>query len=293
MATTTANTGGILPADSAFTYDEMVRSCRIIMHLVRAVTLGSHQVILHGAMPVVRSMTREHTHATYEAQLLLDGTADCCTETSRQSVAPGQVTLHAPGMPHSWHGHAGAFLRFTLHFSITPAPSIHLPEPWPHQPLAFATLRMLLEDIHTRAPGWSDRVVPHITLLLSRVLALTDWPDVTVPDFTTDSSQLHLLDHFLQDNLHRPLSRLDIANYLGISERTLTRQIHRLTGTTLLEWLENHRLARARMLLTETGSSVEAISRLVGYSSPSYFCRRFLRHVGMTPGQYREKAIHT
>jgi len=241
-------------------------------------------------MPILRTKTREHAHNLYEAQLLLDGAASCRSADHWQLLRPGQVTLHAPGMQHTWRGHGKPFLRVTLWFNITPAPPMHLPEHWPYQPRTIAALYTLLEDVYTCTPGWANRVVPHVMLLLSRIVALTEWPITAVPECTHEFSLLNLLDRFMEDNLHRSLSRQEIANYLGISERTLTRQFHQYTGTTLFDRLETFRLTRARELLATTSTTIEAISQLVGYSSPSYFCRRFHQQIGMTAGQYREQA---
>ena len=94
----------------------------------------------------------------------------------------------------------------------------------------------------------------------------------------------------MEEHLHLALSRREIAQYLSISERTLTRQVHALTGGSLFARLERLRLARARKLLEDTDSPVETISRLIGYASPAYFCRRFQHATGMTAGAYRAHA---
>lgn len=272
------------------TSDELQRHCRVVTHLARAMTLGSHQVTLHGLFlfqGTAVTRARAHAHSVYEAQLMLQGRAVCVTEGRRQMVTPGQITLHAPQMPHAWQGIAAPFQRLTFWFNMTPVLPLHPPEEWPHLPQLFTELDSLLADIATRPPGWTERVVLHASVMLSWILSQTEWPTTDVPDFSDGSSLLQLLDRFLHDNLHRPLARQEIADFLGISERTLTRQLHQLTGGTLSERLEFRRIERARVLLEQTDASLQTICERVGYSNPAYFCRRFHRRVGVTPGEYR------
>lgn len=271
---------------------ELDQACRIIMHLVRLCMLGNHQVFLHAAFTYQGSAvtaTRVHTHDMFEAQLMLAGTADCYSGSGWQGVAPGQVTLHAAKAPHAWRAKGEPFRRFTLAFNVTPAITMRLPDCWPAQPALVANLGMLLTEIHTPTPGWTDRIELLVALMISQLLTLTDWPTVTLPELTVTTPQVLALDRFIEDNLHRPLSREDIANYLGISERTLTRMMRAVTGETLLERLERLRIARACKLLTETAATIRTVSDLVGFSNASYFCRRFHRAVGATPAEYRAK----
>ena len=49
------------------------------------------------------------------------------------------------------------------------------------------------------------------------------------------------------------------------------------------------RMARARQLLDRTAAPVAEIAREVGYEDPFYFSRRFQRHHGMSPTQFRRR----
>jgi transcriptional regulator GlxA family with amidase domain len=80
----------------------------------------------------------------------------------------------------------------------------------------------------------------------------------------------HLLDavHRVQDlidaEFDRPLPLAELAAAAGVSERTLTRQFLRATGTTPLRYQQALRVERAEQLIAH-GSTVESAARDVGF----------------------------
>ena len=53
------------------------------------------------------------------------------------------------------------------------------------------------------------------------------------------------------------------------------------------------RLEQARLLLSETAKSLDAIAAILGYSDTSNFNRAFRRWQGMTPAAYRRQQKQT
>lgn len=86
-----------------------------------------------------------------------------------------------------------------------------------------------------------------------------------------------------------PLPSLgDVASGLNMSVRTLTRRLNaesvsfrELRNEVLFEW--------AKRYLTETRSSVEAISAALGYEAASNFRRAFKTWTGLTPNEFRAR----
>ncbi|MCA1187036.1 MULTISPECIES: GlxA family transcriptional regulator [unclassified Saccharopolyspora] len=102
-----------------------------------------------------------------------------------------------------------------------------------------------------------------------------------------DGASVQPLLHWLEDNLHQPLTLADIAARAALSSRTLSRRFREQTGTTPLQWLHRARLRRAQHLLETTGHPVERIAEQVGFTSPTTFRDRFKRLVGTSPARYR------
>ncbi|WP_236725293.1 AraC family transcriptional regulator [Amycolatopsis orientalis] len=77
----------------------------------------------------------------------------------------------------------------------------------------------------------------------------------------------------------------DLAREAGASERTLARLFLTECRTTFGAWRVQARLRASLPLLAE-GMPLTAVSRRIGYSSPSAFVVAFRRAVGVTPGAY-------
>ncbi|MGQ3069529.1 MAG: helix-turn-helix domain-containing protein [Ferrovibrionaceae bacterium] len=79
----------------------------------------------------------------------------------------------------------------------------------------------------------------------------------------------------------------DVAQDLGMSERTLQRRITR-EGATFRELLVEARQELCRQLLKDPLADIDAVSRLLGYQNTSSFYRAFREWEGMTPRRWQE-----
>lgn len=78
------------------------------------------------------------------------------------------------------------------------------------------------------------------------------------------------------------------ANALKTSRRNLQRSLA-AAGTTFTGELRAARLERARRLLADPESKVEAVALVVGYRSVSRFVAAFREQFGETPGAFRDR----
>jgi AraC-like DNA-binding protein len=92
------------------------------------------------------------------------------------------------------------------------------------------------------------------------------------------------LESYLQD----PDLRVgDAAVALGRHPDHLNRLFRRATGRTLVGYLQEVRLQRARALLRGSALPIAGISRAVGLRDPRYFSRLYRRRFGCTPSAER------
>lgn len=88
---------------------------------------------------------------------------------------------------------------------------------------------------------------------------------------------------------HTDLTLESIAKEEGWSKYYLAREFRRLTGQTLVSFLNVVRCENAKKLLIDTNLSVGEIGRRCGFNDHTYFTRTFRAHTGETPGAYRKK----
>ncbi|MFL6061154.1 MAG: GlxA family transcriptional regulator [Marmoricola sp.] len=84
-----------------------------------------------------------------------------------------------------------------------------------------------------------------------------------------------------------PPSVTELAAGLGISERTLSRHVHRATGRTTFALVQSVKLRRARALLAGSTLSVDQVAAAVGYQDATALRRAMRKVTGATPSRYR------
>ena len=70
-------------------------------------------------------------------------------------------------------------------------------------------------------------------------------------------------------------------------ERSFKRRFKPATGSTLIEYLQNLRMERARQSFEAGDLPIEEVSVKAGYQEVSFFRLLFKRLTGLSPGQYR------
>lgn len=82
--------------------------------------------------------------------------------------------------------------------------------------------------------------------------------------------------------------RLDeICRHVGLSKSTLLRSFTKEKGITPYRYLETVRINRAKKLLEQGVSPIEA-GMQTGFSDQSHFTNQFTSYTGLSPGVYRE-----
>ena len=92
---------------------------------------------------------------------------------------------------------------------------------------------------------------------------------------------------YVEENYTSSISLRDVAQALGYSPAHLTHKFSSLTGTAVTAWIIRRRLSAAQDLLIETEQNIITVCEAVGFGDLCYFTRQFIRHVGVTPSQFR------
>ena len=95
------------------------------------------------------------------------------------------------------------------------------------------------------------------------------------------------LQRWLKDHLHQTLDVVRLAEHLNMSTRNFTRVFHKQTGMPPAKFIEKLRVEAARKLLEDTDVSLERIAEECGLVNLVGMRRTFLRHLNVTPSDYR------
>jgi signal transduction histidine kinase/DNA-binding LacI/PurR family transcriptional regulator/DNA-binding response OmpR family regulator len=92
---------------------------------------------------------------------------------------------------------------------------------------------------------------------------------------------------FIHEQYAEPITRQQLAQHAGFSERHLNRCFLKETGMPVMTYLNRYRVRQAKALLETGDQSVIEVALAVGFSSSNYFSRVFRQEVGITPGAYQ------
>jgi AraC-like DNA-binding protein len=95
---------------------------------------------------------------------------------------------------------------------------------------------------------------------------------------------------YIEDLFHTPIRVKDLADMCGISSRRYSDIFKQRTGKTVVQYLNEKRIAYAQERLRETGQIMYA-AVAAGFSDATHFYRVFKRSTGVTPGQYVEASL--
>ena len=97
--------------------------------------------------------------------------------------------------------------------------------------------------------------------------------------------------HFIQEQYMNPISLLDVATHVNMSQFHFFRLFRKDCGYSPHEYLILTRLNRAKHLLKTTGLPVKVIAQKVGYQNVSSFTNAFTARVDISPTLFRKYSI--
>ena len=96
---------------------------------------------------------------------------------------------------------------------------------------------------------------------------------------------------YIHSESHRAITLEELSGLVGLSSSYLSRMFHRVTGYSIVTYINHTRCERAKQLLATQKLSVEAVAYECGYANVSYFIRTFRSITGCVPGKYRAQFL--
>lgn len=102
---------------------------------------------------------------------------------------------------------------------------------------------------------------------------------------------IHQLLHWLEGNIHTPLTINDFVEKSGYSKWHLQRIFKEVTGQKLASYCRQRRLTSSAVMLRLFDKQIDSVGSEHGFSSHNVYHKTFKRHFNVTPAQYRD-ALH-
>lgn len=129
------------------------------------------------------------------------------------------------------------------------------------------------------------KVIELMALQLGPILNNHGEPPLSTRLKPTTVSCIHYAREILHFRLENPPSLAELAQIVGISDRTLRYGFKALFGVSVFTYLTRKRLERAEELLRNGRGTVAEVANLLGYSHLGHFAAAFKRQFGITPSE--------
>ncbi|MDS1030191.1 PocR ligand-binding domain-containing protein [Bacillota bacterium LX-D] len=96
---------------------------------------------------------------------------------------------------------------------------------------------------------------------------------------------------YMRNNYSKKIAVEDVAQAVYLSPCHLSKIFKQELGCTIMEFLTKIRIEEAKKLLRNPQYNVIQVADELGFKDPGYFTKVFKRSEGITPSQYREKAL--
>lgn len=112
-------------------------------------------------------------------------------------------------------------------------------------------------------------------------------------NITMQNSLVENAAKYIHSHLADPLSLETIAEHLHISPSHLSRTFKKTCGESLIEYINNTRIEKAKEYLLKPDILTYEAANLVGYNDAAYFSSTFKKLTGLSPTEYRAKMLGT
>lgn len=124
-------------------------------------------------------------------------------------------------------------------------------------------------------------------LQLGRAL---DFQSQQISYLTSDGKYTHVYEiaDYLSQNSSKSITLDDLASEFFLSKYYICRVFKEVTGYTVSEYINIHRIQSAKRYLEETDYTIAEIAELVGYGSMAHFEKTFKTYMTISPLKYRK-----
>ena len=148
----------------------------------------------------------------------------------------------------------------------------------------------MLFSIHRTNGGYVDRVFQSVCLGLFQLMGTL---------FANDAVSLQLssqyfmsqVREYIQDNRSEKITLDTLSHKFNISASHLSWSFKKAYNMSPIDYLIYCRTTYATEYLLKTQRSVAEIAELVGYDNPTHFTNMFIKRIGCTPTEYRERNL--
>lgn len=256
-----------------------------------------------------------HYHEELEFIQVRKGSGTLFIGDCIRKFGPGDVVLIGPNIPHYWFFDPEyldaikpiATDNCVIHFqkSFAGEDFFYLPEMTSIKDLLLEAnkglwyrcdstdpLNKLFEHILI-AGGFEQLLILLQALYIfhhkNKIMLVSD--NYAILNHSSDHKRMNDIVDYIQTNFRQHIELSDLANLAGMTNNSFCRYFKQKTGKTPLEFTTELRIASACKFLSDTNTPLKEVCFECGYNNYVSFHNAFKRITGLTPKNYKIKAV--
>lgn len=241
-----------------------------------------------------------HDHTASEILIVEDGSFDVSVEGKNLTVKSGEALLIKPHTLHRLVSHSNNMRRFGMRFNMA-SPEKDLTEALPshihytlndeEKSMIFHLISRLRKLQHTNLSRLDEyRMKAQFGIIISYILDRIAAFDNTQNSEDTPKINLYTkIENYFYLNYSQQITLNSLADYFSYSRTQMRRLLNKCFAMTFTEKLREIRINAAKQHLKSSDTSIDKIAERCGYETRQGFEAMFLKHVGITPNQFRNQ----
>lgn len=151
-------------------------------------------------------------------------------------------------------------------------------------------LRAMLGEIEQKASGYDLVCQDLLEVLVVRLMRRTDFSLTPAAPEARTNKECTSVRRYIDSHFKESISLDMLAEVAHVNKYYLVHTFSREFGISPINYLISRRISESKQLLSDTDHSLNQISHMLGFSSPSYFSQSFRKLEGISPMEYRKQS---
>lgn len=149
-------------------------------------------------------------------------------------------------------------------------------------------LQSMLREIEAKTPGYETICQDLLEILVIHLTRQTDFSTTMAPIKKSSSKICSTVRRYIDEHFKENINLDMLAQLTHSSKYYMVHAFSEEYGISPINYMISRRINEAKQLLKNDDYTLSVISRMLGFSSPSYFTQTFKKIVGTSPNQYRK-----
>lgn len=238
-----------------------------------------------------------HTHEYYQMLYVLSGNGVFQIDGQKKPFSKNDCLFIRPSQEHEFlSDHSGTVTMFDMKFILKGNMVSYCEKIGNFFHIESDSFLHYLEGVYNEAidkkPFYKEALNSRFQQALIFILR-QNFLDTDEDEFYSDTGNFseasRKLDQYLKENYNKFLSLDDIAQGIGYSKIYLCQIFKKDSGKTVMRYLFELRLDKAKKMLSDSNDSLEVIAYNSGFRSLPHFNRAFSSRFKISPGKFRRE----